>query len=437
MLFVKKYKELFLLLFLITIFIFIRTLNFQYYLNFSLDQGQHAIDVLKLWQTKHLLFLIGNPLTSIRLGTHFMFQGPAYYYMLLPIMVLTKFDPIKSSYLFMLFCSLMLVPLYYGVKKLINKDAAIVASITYALFPYFINYTRFHWNPNYQLSLIPLAILFMGLYKESKQDRYFWLISIMMGVLFQFHYQFIWVILGFFVYYFIYKKEKIKKFMIFLIGAVVGVSPLILNEFFHDFYNVRTLLLFLTHRNEVSIAGGVLSSPHYWVGISLFLLVIILGLLNTLVNKLKILKIFKKNKNLKIAFISLFGVFLFLWSFATYSPKPTKSFWMDEVPNWNYLGEYNAYRIIKSENLQNYNVADFVYYDTLSTVIKFLLMRDGVPIENQDYYTNKYLFVLNRASGDFSWITSYEFTTFSPRKLLKTWKLNNNYNLYLFERIPQ
>lgn len=435
MLILKKYKELLFLAVLICLFVFIRSLNFEYHLNFSLDQGQHAIDVLKIWETKNFIFLIGNPLTSIRLGTHFLFQGPAYYYMLLPIMALVKFDPIKSSYLFMLFCSITLIPLYYGVKKLINRDAAIATVIIYALFPYFINYTRFHWNPNYQLSLIPFVILLMGLYKEKKDVKYFWGISIMLGVLFQFHYQFIWVVLGIFIYYFVLQKESIKKFYVFVVGGLIGVSPLILNELVHDFYNIRTLILFITNRDQVSVAGGVLTSPHYWVGISTFILVAFFGLLRKLTSGWKFNKKITPISKYKTILFVFFGFALFAWSFSLYSPKPEKSYWLNEVNHWNYPGEYKAYEIIKSQNLENYNVANFVYYDTLATVVKFLLMRDGVPIEHQDYYNNKYLFALNRANGDFSWITSYEYTTFNPRKLLKVWKLNDSYNLYLFERV--
>ena len=196
------------------------------------------------------------------------------------------------------------------------------------------------------------------------------------------------------------------------------------------------MILFITHRSEVSVAGGVFTSPHYWVGISAFVLVAFFGLLNVLLSKSKFRKNLSNVAKYKKYLLLFFGLVLFTWSYKIYSPIPQKSFWQLS-DHWNYLDDYKAYQIIKSENLQNYNIADFVYYDTLATVIKYLLMKDGVPIENQDYYHNKFLFVLSKNNYDFTWITSYEYRNFAPNKILKVWKINDYYNLYLFQRLPQ
>ena len=114
-----------------------------------------------------------------------------------------------------------------------------------------------------------------------------------------------------------------------------------------------------------------------------------------------------------------------------YFPKPSHGFGMS--PNWNYLMEKKAYEIIKSQNLKNYNIVNPIY-DNLSMVIKFHLKKDGVKINYDDYYHNDYLYVISKTPNVFN-NSAYELNTFVPNKLIKSWKLNEVYNLYLFKRI--
>src|SRR5258708_22188291 len=188
----KKFfkNELVLLFLFIIVFIFVRSVYFTEHLNFSDDQAFQATDVLQDYR-EHKIPLIGNQIDSVRYKGHYIYQGPTYYYMLFPFLLLANFGPITSSYLFMLFCSLMIIPLYYGMKLLINKQTALLMLIVYTLLPYYVSYTRFQWNPNYQLSLLPILILLMGLFKKNNSTKLFIIIAIFLGILFQFHYQFI------------------------------------------------------------------------------------------------------------------------------------------------------------------------------------------------------------------------------------------------------
>jgi len=199
-------KTIIILLFFISLFIIIRSINFIYHLNWSGDQASFAIEALRIFRTKSLT-LIG-PQISANLEGRFVFQGPAIYYMLLIFLILGKFDPVISSYLFMIFCSLMILPLFYGVKKLTNEKVAWLMIIIYSFIPYYINYTRFIWNSTFLLSLLPILIWLMGKYQENKKTVYLFVIAFWLGLLLQFHYQFIIVIAGIFSYYFLFKKIK-------------------------------------------------------------------------------------------------------------------------------------------------------------------------------------------------------------------------------------
>ena len=415
-------KELVLLFLIIAGFIFIRSVYFTEHLNFSADQAEQSTDILQFYH-QHKIPLIGNPINSTIYQGHFLYQGPGYYYMLFPFLLLTNFDPIHSSYFFMLFCALMVIPLYYGMKLLINRNAALIMVIMYSFLPYYLNYTRFHWNPNYQLSLLPLLLLLMGLYKKYKSQKLFFLIAIFLGFLFQFHYQFIIIILGMAVYYFLIKKVSPILLSHFFIGLVIGVSPLILFDLKHDFYNIRTLLLFINHHNEVTSAGGI-TTPHYYLSLSFMLLVSVLAFVR---NKLP------KGKTFFYA-LSVLTLVLFTWSAVLNFQKPSTAFW-SYAPNWNYTDTEKVYQIIKAENLKDYNVADLTYYNTKASTIKFLLKRDNVDINYEDYYHNKYLFVEKANNTKFNDTLSYEVAFLKPVKLLHTWKINDYYNLYLLKRL--
>ena len=69
-------------------------------------------------------------------------------------------------------------------------------------------------------------------------------------------------------------------------------------------------------------------------------------------------------------------------------------------------------------------------------VIKFHLKKDGVKMNYEDYYHNDYLYVISKNADVFK-DPAYELNTFVPNKLVKSWKLNEIYNLYLFKRVQK
>lgn len=430
-----KKKEHLLLLLLLLLFIVVRSIHFSYHLNFSSDQAEHATAVLQLFQDKKIT-LIGNPITSVQYQGHLLFQGPAYYYMMLIFLVLGNFDPIVSSYLFMLFCALMLVPLYYGVKMLINQKSALIIGIIYTLLPYYANYTRFHWNPNYQFSLLPLLIFLMGLYQKKPSAKLFFALSFFIGVLLQFHYQFLFVVIGIFIYYFSVKRIKLFNVIYFCGGILLGLLPLLIFEVKNQFYTIKTLLLFWQYRDHLQVAGGP-TTPHYYLVYSFMLLLLFLGLCSLIFLSLqKKYPAVKKllSQKLYMLFAIVLSLVLFTWSLISFVPKPTKSFW-SFAKQWNYLNQKKVYDIIKTQQVSNYNVADLTSYDNKASVVKYLLKRNGVTINYDDYFHNKYLYVIYKKNvKNLTKNTPYEVSVFHPYELINTWKLNDKYSLYLLQR---
>lgn len=407
-----KIKDLKLILFFVFLFIFIRSIHFPEYLNFSFDQAWTSTHALELWKNKEIT-LVG-PGSSLVANGKQVLQGSINYYFQLIFLLLGRFDPIISSYLLMAFTGLMLIPLYYGIKLLHDKKTAIFIVLLYTLLPYYIDFTRFFFGPIYQLSFLSFLVLFLGLYKKYKNLICLFLAFVLTGILLQFHYQTV-VILFLLLIYYLWKTEiKLKTFFIILGGFILGYLPMIVFETKNDFYNVRVLLEYLNYSKKPS---DFFLIPHRYLSILLIALILSAP-------------IYKKFLNKKLLIV--LGAIFFIVDLFKYLPQPKTAFGMGQ--NWNYLMEKKAFEIIKKEHLKNFNIVNHIY-DNKAVVIKYHLKLDHYDLDYDDYYHNKYLFVISSTDKIFK-DPAYEINTFQPNKKLKQWKLNDTYNLYLFRRLP-
>lgn len=318
----------------------------------------------------------------------------------------------------MIFCAFMIIPLYYGTKWMIDRKAAFFVVGTYAFLPYFIDYTRFFWNPNFQLAFVPILIFAMGLYNLFKKSYLFFIVSLIIGMLLQFHYGFLPFIALVFVYYFFIRRLSIKLMPLFILGILVGMSPLMIFEVRNNFYNMSTLSIFLQHRDQVfpKLTNPPTQNPHYYL-ITVFLLVFLTA--------------FFFAKKLSWTVLILIVVALGVWSFTKFLPTPTHGFRMAD--DWNYLDEAKVHEIIKQENIEEFNVMNLAY-DTLAEVQKYLLKKDNIEIDYYNYNTNNYLFIITDRT-DFMDDAAYEIKTFKPFVIEKEWTINNRYKLYRVKRV--
>src|SRR5579884_900530 len=279
-----------------------------------------------------------------------MFLGPYYYYIQAIFLLLGSFEPIASSYLFVIASSLTLIPLYIGVKKLLNDKAAILAVIIYTLLPWSINYTTFLWNPNYQYVLLPFLILLIAQFHQRQSKKIFFVMAFLTSVIWQLHYIFTPFVLGILIYYLAFKRLGWRYLGVFSGGYLLALAPMILFELRNDFYNIRTFLLFMAHLKEViPSAGGVgHGDPHYLIPFATFFILILIYFVKDRLNN-----------------TILIGVFLvmLLWSLVLYLPTPTNGYGMSE--DWNYLDEHRANQLLehelKTDNIESFNVSNLIY----------------------------------------------------------------------------
>jgi hypothetical protein len=264
------------------------------------------------------------------------------------------------------------------------------------------------------LSLLPLLVLLMGLYKKISKPIYLFFVAAFCGVLIQFHYQFSLIILGLILYYFVVKKLGVVNFLVFVLGLITGFLPILIFEVRNNFYNLQTFWLFVTH--------GVFSTsregwpPHYFLSILFFVFLLVGGLMRKMISTKEVVAA---------------GSFLLIISMYLYARNPSHSFGM--IEGWNYQQEEKASAIIASQNLHGFNIAN-PSYDTKAWVQKYLLESKGIFIDKDNYTNNEYLFVIVENGADFTKNPAYEISTFKPSHVLDVWKINDGFTMYLLKR---
>lgn len=403
----------------VVIFILARIVHFEQALNFSFDQADVSIRALELFQNKELTFT--GPVASINYQGHHLIQGALIYYSQLAFLIIGGFDPVKSSMAFMLFSSMSAAALFYGVKKIANLRSAIAVTAVYCLLPFFINYSRFFWNVNFVLTLTPYFILMFGFYLQTRTLVRIFLTGLVLGILIQFHYQVVLAILAVLIFLVRFVKISFKEFMVWVLGVGVGMFPVLAFELRSGFYNFQTATAILAHLSEVEVVsgGGILRSPHYFLAIVLMLLTMLAYLIRRRITNNHLILLF-------LGLVVLFSIQIL--------PLRNTAFGMSQ--NWNYPSEKKVFEtIIKSGIIGDYNVTNLVY-DSRATTIKYLLKRADVQIDYDDYYRNRFLFVVDRDER-FVDNEAYEINNFRPFRIVDVWVINDVYKLFLLERISE
>lgn len=235
-------------------------------MNFLGDEGR---DVMVANEILHGEFKLLGPRSSA--GDFYM--GPFYYYLIMPFLFLTNFDPVGPAIMVALFGVATVLLIYKVGKDLIDRETGLFAAGLYSVATTVLSYSHSSWNPNvlpfFSLLMMYLVYIFV---KEKKSWKYYFTIGILLGLCLQLHY--LSLLLGaiIFIYIFLMTEHKklkiieiIKKYLSIIAGMLLSLSPLILFEFLHDFLNTKGIIAFLfgntvnysTNNNYFQIVGIV------------------------------------------------------------------------------------------------------------------------------------------------------------------------------------
>lgn len=193
---------------------------------------------------------------------------------------------------------------------------------------------------------------------------------------------------------------------------------MIIFELRNNFYNFKTLLFYLENFskfNQSNSGSGFFSNPHYFLSLSL--IIIVAGVS------------FIKNLNAKLIY-SLAAVLL-IGDLFIFLPKPTQGFGM--AKSWKFRDEQKAFEIIQSQNISGYNITN-LGYDTLAHVQKYLHKRNNIEANLSDYWQTKRMYVIAPNTKDILNDQTYEIQVVKPFVIVYKWEINSDYTLYLLEK---
>ncbi len=406
----SKTLPFYILIFLICTSLVLKTLFFTESLNFSTDQGYFSHQAYDLWKAKE--HTLPGPTASFNVQGRYLIQSSAIYYVLLLFLVPSNFDPVIASWLLTLFGCLMAIPLYVGAKKLMSRHNALLLVCMYCLFPFYVQYSRFLWNPNIQFILSPLLVVFLGHFREKRHRRSAFLCGFWASFLLLFHYQMVLGILVLTIYLIVGEKMSIKNSLMYFFGLIVGYAPMIAYELNSNFYNIRTVLLLLSNQGEAVGKTGSLQT-YYFLTISFLLLSLFLS---------------KKELPKKLSLVLSLGILC--TSILFFTQKPSHAFGM--VPDWNVIDEIKVVEIIRNEQQTNFAVVNLAY-ETKASVMYFLLHKENVQGSTSNYNENDALFIIGKPE-DRARTQAYEVRNFEGIKPSKEWTINETYRLYLLEK---
>ncbi len=154
----------------------IRTYRVGDLLGFYYDQGRDALVIWKLWH-EGKLFLIG-PVTGLR-G---IFLGPFYYYLIAPMYLIGRGNPIYPAVFLSLLSTLALFVIYYTGWKMHSRVAGLIAATIGGFSYYIILTSRWLSNPNPILLSSSLLLLSMWEIVDNKSKNWWVVAAFLIGI---------------------------------------------------------------------------------------------------------------------------------------------------------------------------------------------------------------------------------------------------------------
>ncbi|MBI2031143.1 MAG: glycosyltransferase [Candidatus Levybacteria bacterium] len=387
--FLRIDKHIVLLICALTIGFFLRIYKLSETMSFIGDQGWFYLSAKDMVLTGKI------PLVGITSSHTWLHQGPYWTYILALIFKIFGFNPLIPGYFTAVVGSLSIFIIYKIVKKMFEKNTAIVSSFLYAISPLIIINERFP----YHTTLIPLfTILFIySLFKWVKGEViYFIWVIMLIGILYNFElatFSLAGVLLVFFLSGLAWKRKWalniINKKILSLI--VVGIIFTMLPVIIHD------------------IKNGFLQTFGYFAWVSLKLINSVPGLISATDMPNGEIFVFLFNEyrkiifpiNQPIALLFLFSTFLYLIYRAIAKKNISEiiiiflflitvlAFLINKIPSQAYLPVFFPVVIIISAIFLQYLIKKFKVIGVLLMVI--------LIFTNIYYFLNK----INSGSPEF------------------------------------
>jgi len=248
---IKANKLEFIFLCLITaLAIFLRFYHINELHFFTYDQARDDL-IVKRILVDHKWTLLG-PQSSMP-G---VYLPPFYYYTLVPILWLSRLNPIGVDIYTATIGVLTVVLLWFMVREFFGKIPALMISGLYATSPLIVELSHRAWNPNTQPFFILLTLFFWYRLFKSKQERWLLFSSLSFGYTVNLHYGAL-ALMPVWLVAFLWSLVKLKKKGLVLISSLVLFcfgAPLILFDLRHHFMLTQNIYAYFFAGARISLS---------------------------------------------------------------------------------------------------------------------------------------------------------------------------------------
>jgi hypothetical protein len=405
------FKENWLVVLILLVAAFLRLYRLKELTTFAGDQG---IDLLAVKRILDGHWTLLGPKTSILS----VYNGPIYYYLLLPVLYFFKLEAVSPSYFMVCLWLGAIFLTYLLTKKMFNRRAATLAALLFSVWPIAIEYSRSSFN---SFPTPFFAAFFIWSAWRFFRRKSYWAIALAggcAGVMMQLHYFNFFLIALSVLFLVLKRKLTIKSLLIFLTFGALTFSPMIAFELRHQFFNTKTLIFSLR-------GGGVKSFSfqiHYFIS---FFPLIFVGLGYVLERIIKWNRILGTILLAAIIILNVKGLDL----------RRNHGYTMPE--NWSLVEVEKASEIISGDAKSDFNVAAILDGDTRAYPYRYIIETTGKrPMGVEEYPKAETLYVIGK--GEAKDILSYpvwEISSFLPAKVTRVWPIKNSISVFKLERV--
>lgn len=465
---------------IIILALILRLFRIEELTTYSGDQGRDLIQV-------HRIVIDGKPTLLGHPATIGLFNGPLYYYLLVPLFYLFRADPISGALTSVIMNSLAIIVLFLLCRRFISAKNAYIAAYLYSVSPLLVEFGRTMLPPYFAAPFFYLWLYAVLAFRQEKTAKFGLLAGIALGLLIQLHYLFgtllVITALGIGI-----RGERSGGafYLSTLSGFFLPLIPFILFELRHSFLNTKLLLMFLSHRHfsnfsfsqslefGLSTFGYLFGKAGHKYGILAIMLCIMLGIISYK-------KMTKNTFNFIIMTFSFYVIFITLVKIPAVYPAyhyfmviiliaiPISAMVLEHLPRF-FLGltlvifsitafssfdlfrdhgftMVNGWNLTVMRSIANiitqdvgsegaFSVASMVDGDTQAYHLRYLILANGrEPLDIDQYQNADVLYLVTRDTAeDVFTYHLYEVDSLRPFALKKVWRIKNALNVVRIDR---
>lgn len=212
------------------------------------DQGRDLLEIKTAIDAGQVP-LVG-PVSNF--GIH---AGPLYYYLAIPPLVITNFNPLGPIIFFTLIGVASSFLIFLIAKNLFGILPAFFAALLYACSPSAVRQSLGFWNP-IPIPFFSLLIIY-ALYQIKEQKKYYWLgfLGLFLGAVVQF-YPPAFLILAVVLVWLLWQRPKSPGWLLAgLVLFFLSFLPILIFQFQNNFADLKNLLLMVLEKFLFTPAG--------------------------------------------------------------------------------------------------------------------------------------------------------------------------------------